>query len=333
MIAKQNSCVFIVWKKFQRRVEVLAPHLNIEIIYFYYSWEEKSKIFKVLSYFLKSIDTFKYLFLIKPSLVFIQFPPAPALYCVAFYSWLTGIRYVSDCHFGITNANWLKWLYAKKLLIKGQMIVHNDHLIEHVIRSMNVKPFVIRDGIAKRQSLDIGKSILLDKLGLTPKAYVIFPCSFSSDEPLKEVIETARLLPEIMFVMTWYFERLSRNLRDNLPSNILLTGYLQADDFNYLFANSGVALVLTKHEAVQLSGMQEAMAFEIPAVVTDLKTTRFLYKNYPIYVRNDPESIAYGVTYAFQNRLDLEKKMLSLQIETEKEFSDQIKTLKSFLNL
>jgi len=314
-------------------VEVLAPYLNIEIFYFYYSWEEKSIIFKALSYFLKSIDTFKYLFLIKPSLVFIQFPPTPALYCVAFYSWLTGTRYVSDCHFGVTNSNWLKWFYVKKLLIKGQMIVHNEHLVEQVIRNMNVKPIVVRDGIAKRHSLDIRKSDLLDKLKLIPKTYVLFPCSFSSDEPLNEVIEAARLLPEIKFVLTWYFERLSRTIRDNLPSNILLTGYLPADDFNYLFANSGVALVLTKHEAVQLSGMQEAMAFEIPAVVTDLKTTRFLYKNYPIYVRNNPESIAYGVTYALQNRLYLEKKMVILRKETEKLFSDQIITLKTLLNL
>jgi len=79
--------------------------------------------------------------------------------------------------------------------------------------------------------------------------------------------------------------------------------------------------------------MQEAMAFEIPAVVTDLKTTRFLYKNYPVYVRNDPESIAYGVTYAFQNRRDLEEKIKSLRIETEREFFDQIVNLRAILNL
>jgi glycosyltransferase involved in cell wall biosynthesis len=333
MIRKQKKGVFIVWKKFQRRVEVLAPFLDLEVHYFYYSWEEKSKILKALSYFLKSIDTFKCLFLKKPSLVFIQFPPAPALYCVALYSFLTGSRYVSDCHIGLTNANWLKWIHAKKLLIKGPMIVHNEHLIEQVIRSMNVKPFVVRDGIAKRQSVDIRKSSLLDDLGLPPKSYVIIPGSFSWDEPLREVIEAARMLPEIMFVLTWHFNRLSRTIRNNLPSNILLTGYLQIDDFNYLFANSGVALVLTKHEAVQLSGMQEAMAFEIPAVVTDLKTTRFLYKNYPVYVRNDPESIAYGVTYAFQNRHDLEEKIKKLRIETEREFFDQIVNLRTILNL
>jgi len=330
---KQKKGAFIVWRTFQRRAEVLAPYLDLEICYFYYPWEEKSKILKALSYFPKSFRTLKYLFRKKPALVFIQFPPTPALYCIALYSWLTGSRYVADCHITIGNDYWLKWIYAKKLLLKEKMIVHNDHIIEHVIRSMNVKPIVVRDGIAKRPSVDVRKSPLLEGLGLSPKSYVIFPCSFSLDEPLKEVIEAARLLPEIMFVMTWNFERLSRTARNSLPSNILLTGYLQIDDFNHLFANAGVALVLTKEEAIQLSGVQEAMAFEIPAVVTDLQTTRFLYKEYPVYVRNEPKSIADGVKYAFQNRLDLEEKMKSLRIETEKEFFDQIVNLKASLNL
>jgi len=333
MIRKQEKGVFIVWKKFQRRVEVLAPFLDLEIYYFYYSWEDKSKIFKALAYFLKSIGTFKCLFQKKPPLVFIQFPPAPALYCVALYSYLTGSRYVSDCHIGLTNANWLHWIYVKKLLIKGPMIVHNEHLIEQVRKSMNVEPLVVRDGVAKRQSVDMRKSSLLNDLGLPPKSYVIIPGSFSWDEPLKEVIEAARMLPRIMFVLTWHFDGLSRTMRNNLPSNILLTGYLQIDDFNHLFAHSGVVLVLTKHEAVQLSGMQEAMAFEVPAVVSDLKTTRFLYKNYPVYVKNDPESIADGVTFAFKNRLDLEEKIKKLRIETEREFFDQIVNLRAILKL
>ncbi len=333
MTRKQKKRVFIVWSKFQRRVEVLAPVLDSEICYFHYAWEEKSKILKALSYFMKSIDTFKCLFQKKPPLIFIQFPPAPALYCVALYSYLTGSKYVSDCHLGLTNANWFKWIHAKKLLSKGHMIVHNEHLIEPAMRSMNVRPFVVRDGIAKRLSVDHYKSSVLDDLGLCRKSYVIFPCSYSSDEPLKEVFEAARMLPEVMFVLTWNYDRLSSTIRNSLPSNVILTGYLKIDDFNHLFVNSGVALVLTKHEAVQLSGMQEAMAYEIPAVVSDLKTTRFLYKNYPVYVRNDPESIAEGIQYAFQNRLDLKERMIKLRVETEKEFSDQIADLKASLNL
>ncbi len=79
--------------------------------------------------------------------------------------------------------------------------------------------------------------------------------------------------------------------------------------------------------------MQEAMAFQVPAVVSDLKTTRALYKDYPVYVRNDPGSIANGVRYALENRHHLEEKMKGLRIETEKDFLDQIATLRAKLGL
>jgi glycosyltransferase involved in cell wall biosynthesis len=330
---EQKKGVFIVWKEYQRRVEVLAPTLDLDIYYFHFPWEEKSKIFKAISFFMKSLRTLTCLFHNRPRIVFVQFPPPPALYCVAFYSWLSGSKYVSDCHFGTTNELWLDWICVKRLLIKGKVIIHNDHLIEQTIRKLNMKPYVVRDGIAKRQSAEGNKSDLLSEMGLSPQSYVILPWSFSPDEPLKEAIAAMEMLPEVKFVVTWYQEKISGTIKKTFPSNLLLTGYLPPDKFNILFAQSGVALVLTSNEATQLSGMQEAMAFEIPAIVSDLKTTRFLYKSYPVYVNNDPESIAEGVTYAFQNRRDLEQRMNKLRVETEQEFNNQIMLLKAEMDI
>ena len=227
----------------------------------------------------------------------------------------------------------LKWIFIKKLLSKGLVIVHNEHLVEQVKSSIKTTPFVLRDGIDKNLSIESGNIDLLDDLGLLPKKYVIIPFSFSPDEPIQEVIETARLLPAVKFVMTWNSDKLSNDMKKDFPPNILLTGYLQINDFNNLFANSGVALVLTTHEAVQLSGMQEAMAFEIPAVVSDLRTTRFLYKSYPVYVTNDSRSIADGITLAFQNRPELEVRMKKLRLESEQEFFLQLDQLMTSLEL
>ncbi|NTV79740.1 MAG: glycosyltransferase family 4 protein [Clostridiales bacterium] len=323
--------VIIAWVEYQRRVEVLAPFLELETFYFSYAWETRSKLHKMLSYFLKSFRTLICLFQNRPALVLVQFPPAPALYCVALYSWLMGARYVSDCHMGITNENWFNWMYVKKLLARGQVIVHNVHLVDQVIHEIKVNPFVLRDGVAKKQAINLENATLLETHGLIPQKYVLFPCSFSLDEPLQETLEAARLLSDIRFVLTWYSEKLPKQMRDTLPANVLLTGFLEVDDFNCLFANAGIALVLTKHEAVQLSAMQEAMAFEVPAVVSDLKTTRFLYKEYPVYVKNDSKSIAEGILHTFQDRANLEERMRRLRIESEKEFSDQIANLKSLL--
>ena len=54
---KNREKPFIVWKKYQRRAEVLAPLLDLKIVYFHHAWEERSKIHKALSYIFKSIAT------------------------------------------------------------------------------------------------------------------------------------------------------------------------------------------------------------------------------------------------------------------------------------
>jgi glycosyltransferase involved in cell wall biosynthesis len=218
-----------------------------------------------------------------------------------------------------------------KQLLKKKMIVHNVHLIDYVLGNLGFKPMVVRDGISGNSLSANSQTAILSRLGLTPENYVLVPCSFSSDEPLQEIIEAARLLSDITFVMTWYSERLPHLTRNSLPANILLTGYLDIDSFNCVFGNAGVVIVLTKQENIQLSGMQEAMMFEIPAVVTDLKTTRFLYREAPVYVQNGPESIADGVKYAFQHRNQLRTLMRGLRTETQEEFFTQLKDLKVVL--
>lgn len=325
--------VFIVWKKFQRRVEVLAPQFGLEIIYLHYEWEEYSKFHKAFSYLLKTLETFKHLLQKRPSLIFVQLPPTLVLYYVSFYAWLAGAKYVSDCHNSMVYGYWSKWIFAKKLLNDGIMVVHNDHVADHVEKSMGIIPFVLRTGITKNKSQGSNVNTLLDRLSLSSERYVLLPWNFNSDEPLAEVFEAINSMPDIQFVMTWYFEKLPKSLMNNLPSNLKLTGFLETEDFNYLFSHAGIALVLTNRDGTQLSGMHEAMAFEIPAVISDLKTTRFLYKGVPVYVENTPEAIVEGIRYAFENKIVLQEKIKNLRHETENEFSQQIRKLKTMLNL
>ena len=227
----------------------------------------------------------------------------------------------------------LKWPYVKKLLDHGKILAHNPDIGSFIHKKYGLDPFILRDGIADKTPELSDSSEVLKRFDLKSAEFVFLPWTFSSDEPLPELIEAAGLLPDIKFVMTWYSERLPADLRQKMPANIILTGYLPVNDFNHLFASAGIVVVLTKWEAVQLSGMQEAMAFETPAVVSDLHTTRNLYKDAPVYVENDPESIAQGIGFAFQNRDELAVKMNLLKKETQQEFSHRLSELRKLINL
>ncbi len=106
-----DKALFQVWKIYQRRAESIGHYFNVDIEYYHCSWEEKSKIHKVISYLFKSIMTVRDLVRYRPKLIFLQLPPTPALYIVGVYGVLTKTPYVTDCH----NAMFMGGGYAGHL--------------------------------------------------------------------------------------------------------------------------------------------------------------------------------------------------------------------------
>ena len=326
----KNKSVFIVWRNFQRRPEVLAPRLGTQLVYFRCSWSEHSFFHKVLSYIVNALSTAFFLLKNRPSVVFIQLAPTPLLYIAWIYALIFKSQIVSDCHNSMIQGEWINWPFARIFLSKTIVLVHNKFILAEATKKLNFEPLVLRDGfetINAEYSLEI-----LDKFGLQPGSYVIMPWGLASDEPLLEALSAARQMPEKRFVITWHLERIPSAVRANMPDNVVLTGYLDNSDFTAIFANAGVALVLTKREGTQLSGMAEAISFKVPAVISNLQTTKGLYGNAACYVDNEAFSIARGIKEAFQRCDELKANMVLLQEQTEVEIERQLQILREKIN-
>ena len=296
-MSSSKAGLFIAWRVFQRRTESLAEKFNLRTEYYYYPWEEKSKLHKALSYVYKTIDTISDLFHIRPQLIFIQLPPTPVLYIVALYCRLNDCKFVADCHNAMIYSRWLAWPSAKLLLRRADiLLVHNED-VEHYARRLKLDAITLRDplpDLSNSGSLDI-----LEQYDLKHGNYVIVPWSFSADEPIRELVQAAKLLPHTKFVMTWFAEKMPDDIRNNLPDNLLLTGYLDEKVFNTVFSHAGSALVLTTREGTQPSGASEAIVLGIPLIISDMETTRKLYGDMPVYVKNDTNGILGGIKTAF----------------------------------
>ena len=166
-----------------------------------------------------------------------------------------------------------------------------------------------------------------DRFGLGESDYVLLPWSLHTDEPLIEAFEAINRMPEQKFVLTGDARKLAPELSSNLPANLTVPGYLPTVQFNELFAHAAAVLVLTTRDLTQLSGMAEAMAFEIPAVISDTATTRYLYGSAPVYVSNDPEAIRSGVVEALQTADERVRELKALRLRTEEEFERQVNNL------
>lgn len=329
-MSDRKKTLFIVWKAYQRRVDSISDYLDLSIVYYHYHWEEKSKWLKALSYILKSIETVIDLIKYRPAFVFVQLPPTPVLYLVGIYCAIMRKPYVADCHNAMFLEWWINWPLAKYLLRKASaVIVHNKNLIQYSNES-GIQTITVRDPLPLAKQ--ISKTGVLNRFNLKSREYMIVPWNLASDEPIEEFIEAVKLIPERKFAMTWFYERLPEYLKKNLPDNLIFTDYLEINEFNDLFANAGAAISLTDQQGTQPSAAAEAIAFDIPIVLSDTETARNLYKNAPVFVHNDRKSIANGILEVFNNHSSYELKVKNFKYLLRTELEKEVDTLKTKIN-
>jgi len=329
-MTKTTGNVFIVWNPFQRRAQTLADAFGLEIYYFHFKWEERGKLFKAISYLGKFALTLKTLFQHRPRYVFIQLAPTPLLYAAAFYRLLMGNRYISDCHNTmIYDASWIHWPFAKRLLRASYItLVHNDDVKAHADR-LEIAAEILRDPLPSMEIPDEVTTVA--DIPIKTTDYVIIPCSMAVDEPVHELFAAARAVPDMIFVMTWFADRLPIDLRSQAPENMRFTGFLPEKDFNALYANARAALVLTTREGTQPSGAAEAISLGVPLIVSELRTTKRLYGDAPVYVQNEPDSIIRGVQDARSNHDSIARAVSELRQDLIDDAASQIKTVKGLM--
>jgi len=293
----------------------------MKLVYYHYPWEEKSRLLKAVSYILKSLKTVADLIRFRPKIIFVQLPPTPALYMVALYALLTGTRYIADCHNGMILRWWLQWPFAKTLLRKASAVVVHNSNIRDFAAQHGIQAIVLRDPLP--QHCSVADTGVVERFKLERGRYIIAPWNLQADEPIAEFISAVRMLPDIKFAMTWYFEKMPINLKENLPKNLVFTGYLEIDEFNDLFMGAGGAISLTTQQGIQPSAAAEAIAFGIPIILSDTETARLLYRDTPVFVHNESQSIAEGVSELFRDRtlykcrVDEYKSVLNDELENE----------------
>jgi len=329
-MGEKGNNIFVVWNPFQRRAESLAALFSLQTIYIHFKWEERGRLFKAASYIPKMYLTLRALLKNKPKYVFVQLAPTTLLYTAAIYKILTGNRYISDCHNTmIYDDHWIKWPFAKRLL-RGSYItlVHNEDV--HVLADrLHIESHILRDPLPVMTVPDDIHEIA--GINLRETEYVIIPCGMAADEPVHELIAAAHAAPDVLFVMTWFREKLPAELRTKAPGNVRFTGFLAEPEFNALYANANAALVLTTREGTQPSGAAEAISLGIPLIVSRLETTTRLYKDAPVYVNNDADSIAAGVRRAQENGELLSKSVAELRESLIEEAGSQIESIKKLM--
>ena len=329
---KNKKNLYIVWNPFQRRAQSLAHSFGMQTRYYYYPFEERGRLAKLVSYFFKSAAMLRDLIRNKPDFIFLQLAPTPLLYTAALYCAFTRCQYLSDCHNTMLyDDHWIHWPLAKYLLRKSALVVvHNTDVQAHS-DALNIPSVILRDPLPV---IEIPEGIrTVGGLDLENDIYTIIPCSMAPDEPLEELFQAIGSVPESKFVFTWFEDRVPAHLKDSAPDNVVFTGFLDEPEFNALYANANAAIVLTTREGTQPSGASEAISLGIPLVISSISTTRRLYGDKPVLVDNSVESIAAGVRDALSDYEGHSEKIRALKEGLVAEADEQTNQIKQSLGL
>lgn len=288
--------LFVIWKKYQRRPEVLAPLIDAKIRFIPHLF--RSKYLRPFDYLLKLITSINDILQQKPNFIIAQSPPIfsaiPAL--------VTGIPYIIDAHNPFFQVGMWRKLPLTRYLVQQScaVIVHNSEILR-LAKSIypSIRFFNISDPI---------EYISFSSKQERQERQILVISSFDPwDEPVDLLIESIEELNDYTFIITADVNKLPSNLSKRLQqlSNVRLTGFLSTKDYHEILCSSIATLVLTTSNATQPSGACEALSSDTQLIVSKTSLIQKLFGEWAILVDNDKESIVDAVKSLTRKNIDL----------------------------
>jgi hypothetical protein len=310
--------IFLVWKRYCARSHNLANHFDAKIVPISPFSSDGKVIKTLLRYFISFIQTVVVLNRERADIIFSLNQPPPLILAIYLYTRLFGGKYVLDSHSAPFNNPILAWLrpfyryFACKALFNINTNAHHKHLIE----SWGGRSYIISD-----VPIDFGQDYPKKQVQEKSIAVVV---SFMFDEPIKEIWEAARRLPDVSFYVTGNYHKCSNLLLKKIPDNIRLQGFLPRDDYlGLLISVKGVMSLTTRDYTMQM-GAYEALSLAQPIITSHWEILRTSFGDAAVYVNNTPESIAGGIRELFQN-YDKYSNAAARQKRTRREHFDAVR--------
>lgn len=226
----------------------------------------------------------------RPRVVFVQSPPTLAVWAVATYAALTGARFVIDAHSDAfqrarwTRPRWLNRIVARRA---AATLVTDPHWAEGLTAAGAVA-LVVPD-IPGTVDHDGGAR---DALG--PGFHLLVVNTWSSDEPLRAVLDAAGELPQATFHVTGRRDHRLDALGP-LASNVRFTGFLPDDEYARLMSSVDAVVCLTTRDHTMQRGACEALSRAIPIVTSDWALLRGYFSRGTVHVDNSVGGIRDGI--------------------------------------
>ncbi|OZF07505.1 hypothetical protein CH300_06045 [Rhodococcus sp. 15-1154-1] len=285
-----ESGVFISWIKYHGRSQSLGDALGYKVVFV-----ETSAKNPIARYIASAVKTVRELYKVKPQAVAIMMPPIPLLIAIRVFSLFNPVVIIADLHSGVFLDP--KWSWALpstlRLLRRCDVAVVTNPELRAVCEAKNIETKVVHDPLPLRSGLtnaDVPRRE--DHL-------IVVPLSYSNDEPIQELLAAARLTPNLNWKLTGHAPEV---IRDQAPSNVTFTGYLEHEQYEQLLQTASVLVALTNRPHTMQRAAYEALAMATPIVTSDFAELRTYFGSAAEYTPADSTSIARAVLSAYADR-------------------------------
>ncbi|MGI5525772.1 hypothetical protein ACQEUX_33190 [Micromonospora sp. CA-259024] len=278
-----NPPMFISWKRYQRRSDVLAEALGAELVW--RPHRATSKVLRPSDYLAHSREDLALIRSRRPSFVVAQAQP----HLSALAPHRAKVPYVVDAHNGQFQSWWRKVPGTERILRGARLVLTHNHEADILAREAfpGLRTLVVHDPLRPIAPA-------------APRDWVFVVASAAADEPMDVLFDAIEEAAEITFATTAPLHRLPEPLRQRAAAlpNLISLGFLDLPDYEAALAGARAVVVLTDRDACQPSGACEALSAGRPLVLSRTNTTTNLFGGFATLVANQSAALAAGVRTA-----------------------------------
>lgn len=229
----------------------------------------------------------------RPKVLYVQNPSLVlALLVLGARPFLGRYKVIMDAHneavSPFTHAYWPVTSLTRYALRAADVTIVTNAALADQVRQLGGTPHVLPDRLPTPPFAATAPQALAGPLR------VMVVATYAADEPIKEIIEAARMLGDDYHLsITGRETKLPAEQRASLPANVKQTGFLPEEAYWELMRDSHIVLDLTLKPNCLVCGAYESLALMRPMVLTGNPATVDLFSNVALFPgEHDANSIA-----------------------------------------
>ena len=307
--------LWITWE-FQRRNRGISRSLGWPL------YEIDIKTSKLVRYVKSVIRTISAIRKETPDVIATQNPSILLATLNIFLKGIFGYKAIIDAHnsgiYPLEGRSKILMVVSRWLQRQADLTIVTNEALSLAVRSNGGRPFILPDKIPLVPQVEC--------IPLKGKVNILYICTFSEDEPYREVLKAAKLAPkEVVIYFTGRHE--GKIPEGEVPENVELLGFIPERMYWSMIKSVDIVMDLTLREGCLVCGAYEGIAGDKPLILSNTEALRNYFSKGCIYVLPNAKEIANGIVEAKDKIERLKKDIKQLKKDLNKKWQEQLEQL------